>query len=67
MAWTATLINEIVLEEGREIQRSLIKVITKVQMSFSGQMSRKANLEHLVSTRKSDGRRARARQSRLNC
>ena len=48
--------------ERAETCRSLIKLITKQQMSFFGHICRKESLECLVTTGKFDGKRDRGRQ-----
>ena len=61
VSWMDKVRNELVLERA-ETCRSLIKMITKRQMSFFGHICRKESLEYLVTTGKFDGKRDRGRQ-----
>jgi len=61
VSWMDKVRNELVLERA-ETCRSLIKMITKRQMSFFGHICRKESLEYLVITGKFDGKRDRGRQ-----
>ena len=61
VSWTDKVSNEVVLARA-ETCISLIKMITKRQMSFFGHICRKESLEHLVTTGKLDGKRGRGRQ-----
>ena len=59
--WTARMSNERVLETART-EKTLMKTVTSRQASFFGHVIRKGEMEHLVTTAKIEGRRARGRQ-----
>ena len=61
VSWMDKVSNGVVLEKV-ETCRSLIKMITKRQMSFFGHICRKESSEYLVTTGKFDGKRDRGRQ-----
>ncbi|GFO14056.1 protein smg8 [Plakobranchus ocellatus] len=53
--------NERVLNEANK-RRSLVRTIRKRQATFLGHVMRRGKLEHLVTTRKFEGKRSRGRQ-----
>ena len=59
--WTARKTNKEILEEA-DAQRGLMNKIRKRQTCFIGHVIRMEGLEHLATTGKLDGRRARGRQ-----
>ncbi|GFN89725.1 endonuclease-reverse transcriptase [Plakobranchus ocellatus] len=54
--WTAKKTNERVLNEANK-RRSLIRTIRKCQATFLGHVMRRGKLEHLVTTRKFEGKK----------
>ncbi|GFS01066.1 endonuclease-reverse transcriptase [Elysia marginata] len=58
--WTAKKTNEEILTEA-QITRQLMTKIRKRQAKFVGHVIRRNQLEHLVKTRKFDGKRGRGR------